>query len=329
MRSTRILSLVGLLALMCPIGLGDAAIAQQAGYSGNAIPVEYSNVPDEERDEACSHGNADPAQVLYTEPADATGCPFVRNALDFGGQVDVDAIASCQDAYFNLLRNNSTQLVVSFNDDLPDPPGWAVYYETPAGMTGARWRQAALCRAGATDGSVEDVDGIELWGPVGGDDAVMYSLVGEPGGISVFGPGGVPYISRSQIHTAISSLGFQGEIENVDLDALMVKDVACDGEFGAGDEIMFSIRAAANWDGGEIVVYPFSAAPVFLSHGGHVWDTGHPVAIRFGCGTEEVDAIESWLVPGVPATSYRAMVIFALVLISAAAVLFGRRLRRA
>ena len=75
--------------------------------------------------------------------------------------------------------------------------------------------------------------------------------------------------------------------------------MVCDnggGLWNFGDTIVFGIRAAAGWHGGEIVVLPFGAAPAFLFHGGHLWDdvAGDEPNVHFGLpGFDEVDGIEA------------------------------------
>ena len=51
------------------------------------------------------------------------------------------------------------------------------------------------------------------------------------------------------------------------------------------------LKRAWEWKeryGGEIIVLRYGRAPVFLNHGGHVWNTAFNVAGAFGAGTEDV-----------------------------------------
>lgn len=310
------------------------------------VPVEYSNLFDE-RAIGCLHDGLEPQQVLYTEPLDGVGCPFVINGYDYTVPglelVEVDALANCQDKYFHPVASNLADLLLSFNDDLPDPPGTAVYYEKSGGAIGDLWSQMNLCNAdGEVDGSVEDVDGLELWGNLGENDANMFSLDGEPGGVSVWsylgGPPIVkPYIWQTTLWGAVVSLGFEGNPTDVDVDAMMIFDETCDTTFaGDGDMIIFSIKAAANWDGGEIVVFRASGPAIFLNHGGHLWDTGHDIAGIFLVGTDEVDAIEGAanvdilpMAGDIPTVSDWGIIILVLLLVSFGAILIARRRFRA
>ncbi len=326
--------------------------AQQEVVGGTRVPVEYSNLPDEMA-AGCIQDGADPHQVLYTEPIDGPGCPYILDTFDFNVTehlaADVDALANCQDAYFAELiawPSSVVDLLISFEGD-PPVPGSAVYYEMRGGAVGRLWSQVSLCNAGGgVDGSVEDVDGLELWGELDIDDANMFSLVGDPGGISVWSflgdpPLPVPYISRATIFAAVQSLGFTGVEAQVDVDAIMVWNEHCDGEWGVAgaDTIVFSIRAAANWDGGEIVelrnlgVGPNEA--FFLDHGGHLWDTAFSVAAAFGVTTEEVDGIEAAFVEAlpregdIPTVSDWGLIILMLMLLTAGALYIVRRSRLA
>jgi hypothetical protein len=280
---------------------GDVGAAQAR------LPVEYSNMLDEQALATFVHGGLDPQQVLYTEPLDAAGAPHIINTSDFNvtghEDIDVDALATHDDAYFQCVTGNACDLFASFGGDLPNPPGWAAYYERPNGVVSGLWRQMDLCNAGGgVDGSVEDVDALELYGPLDVGDTDKFSLVGDPAGVSVWSAAGAvpgPYIPHALVFGAVSFLGYIGDSAAVDLDALMV-DADEDSLWEPGETILFSIRAAGNWDGGEIVVMPFAGAPWFLVHGGHVWNTAFGVAATFNVGTEEVDGLEAGNAKNVP-----------------------------
>ena len=95
--------------------------------------------------------------------------------------------------------------------------------------------------------------------------------------------------------SAVTTLGYSGAAADVDLDALMVRNVGSGVEFDLGDEILFSIRATpvGGFDGGEIIRLPAVGAPSFLVHGGHTWDTAFDVATAFDADSEDVDALEA------------------------------------
>jgi MYXO-CTERM domain-containing protein len=162
----------------------------------------------------------------------------------------------------------------------------------------------------------DDIDGLEVWGPEPGPvppggtasplgDSDKYSLdvdtlsAGLPGGaVSVWSLSGSPYILHSTIVAAVTTL--LGDIPtpvdaNINLDALMVRDVAGDiDDFGrapdgALDEIIFSIRQIPNpadatgyyATGSELFVLTAAGGPAsvsFLHHGGHLWDKAYALA---------------------------------------------------
>jgi hypothetical protein len=158
---------------------------------------------------------------------------------------------------------------------------------------------------------------MEVWGPFylfddpgyEPDDAEYYSLFGDPipdGGVppvrySVFTIAHpdtphtqIPYVPHSDIVAAVTNpvltipeedcYAYDGDTLLIDLDALMVFEeggINGDHVWNAGDTIIFSIRKAGNWDGGEIVVLPFGGPPSYLFHGGHLWCTAFDVATAF------------------------------------------------
>jgi len=310
---------------------GQQGVQPQGNVAaGGVVPVEYSNNLDEMAvPGGGAHGVLDPLQVLYTEPLDgppADGRPM--DIMDFLGPAgEIDALANNGDFLFFGVVFNVADLLVSVGGD-PPLPGNAVHFEAPGGAFGLLWSQANLSNPDPA-GDVEDVDGLELWGPVGGWDANMFSLSGDAvTGTSVYfsplGGVGAPYVPQAVIAAAVANPAlapnpYAGAAGLVDLDGLMVFDLGgwFDGVWNEGDWIIFSIRPAANWNGGEIVVLPFVGPPAYLTHGGHPWNTAWAADNLGGlAGTINVDGIEaypsdekSWLsgaccepadLPGVP-----------------------------
>jgi hypothetical protein len=324
-------------------------------------PVEYSNF----RDRQAIPGGDDidglmPEQGLCSWPVpDPPGNGYPANAIyyfDAGTPVDsVDAEANVWDLFFEEVKSDKVDLLLSF---LGDPlfmgvgPQRAVYREGP-GPGGQRvpfWDQSDL-NFGNGPGELEDLDALQIWG---GDCyyANCYSKQGDPavGGIkySVYiwwNPGGGPaghliaYVRHSNIVSAIRSAAldtltnqghYTGDSLLVDLDGLMVKNTNVDSIWNAGDTIIFSIRAAGNWDGGEIVVLPFGGPPSYLFHGGHRWNTAFNVQATFQVNTEEVDAIEAywsgpyyWETPTL--TQWGLIILVALLIASTIFILIKRR----
>lgn len=141
----------------------------------------------------------------------------------------------------------------------------------------------------------DDVDGVEVWGPEPPlADADKYSLSPDVfSGTSVWNGSGTPYIPQAAIAGAvISLLGPDTDPDLIDLDALMVQDIAGDpdlfddGIVGPGDEIIFSIKQIPSAGdptgyyatGSELFVLPAFGPASFLSHGGHLWDKGYALS---------------------------------------------------
>lgn len=138
-----------------------------------------------------------------------------------------------------------------------------------------------------------------------------------------------PFIPHAEIVAAVETLflgdglHFDPETRDlIDVDGTMVQDVGDTGPtapafWGPGDELLFTIDPLSGGmivddtgaplgpapiiDGGEIM-HLVKTAPgsgpgtftiAFLSHGGHLWDTGFAVAGTFGYLYEDVDALEA------------------------------------
>ena len=331
-----IVAIIALVGFVVTLDYGEVW-AQQQGPSEpfdstkGCIPVEFSTDPDVD-----TSGNPDPQQVLYSRWG------LVYNAFDFGDGDDVDALANGKDALFQDLIQNRAKLLVSFQND----PGWrnpppdyiAIFMEFTWGYVVPLCAQRHIDINGVhlpNDGTRE-LDGLEAWGQPTDFDADHYSLIGDPGNpkVSVFYYDPIttistPYVYHSVIVAAVVALGYEGPEELVDLDALMVWDEPPVSTWSAGDEIIFSIRAAGNWDGGEIVHMSYSKGAQFLNHGKHLWNTDFTVAYHFQLNppTEEVDAIEAypqrWRVPAL--THWGLIILVALLIASTVFVMLKRR----
>jgi hypothetical protein len=334
------LMLVALAALMVFVGAHSSDIWAQAETGEQEAPrldakhpvaVEFST---SSNDVDCVHA-LDPLQVLHTQPPVNYGNGTVSNTFDYGLSGEVDALANVGDALFGSVINNVVTLLVSFEGD---PGGNPVWYETPQGPVGVQWTNNNLDNAGVVlDGTLE-LDGLEVWGPPENDDANFYSMVGEPGGVSVYSYTGTsqPYINQTVIQAACVSLGYNGSVD-VDLDALMVWDYGSypdrwDRVWADGDKIIFSIRdtqnGGGNWDGGEIVVLPFGGPAAFLNHAGRTWNTAYDVSGIFGVATEEVDAIEAYWPPPdqtIPSLSEWGLIVLVVLLTTCAVFIMCRR----
>jgi hypothetical protein len=273
-------------------------LATFAAHGGPlAVPgKEYSDNLDKNADNA-----GDPLQVLWWD-----GAGNVADTFDYGDTGEVDALANLGDAYFNAVINNTVPLLFSVDDpDDAGPLGASapyIYSEDTGGAFGV-WATPAQINSNG----VNDVDGLEIWGPPTTDDANRYSLDGEPGGASVFAynsstGASTTYITQAQIANAIGLAAYE---DDIDLDAMMTLDLFGEHDsFDPGDMIMFSIDPidldgggitpnANDIDGGEIWVWTNGGSAGFLFHGGHWWDTAFPVADTFGLDSENINALEA------------------------------------
>ena len=253
---------------------------------------EYSNKFDEEY----TGTFLDPLQNISFE-----GDGQVGDAFDYSGSGldefhQIDALASSQDSYFKGLVADQAPMVLSFAS--PDAQ--------EAGQIKSQMAQEDIVTTWATPTMVnatappEDVDALELWGSDAVETANMFSLADDLMGVAIYkydsdSHTSTSYITSNQLKAAL------GVTAHVDLDAMMVYDLADDGVFASGDSIIFSIKASGDFDGGEIWVWNFDDGTAdFLTHGGVTWNTAYDVSSAFSVGTEEVNALEALLATILP-----------------------------
>jgi hypothetical protein len=274
---------------------------------GTGIPIEYS---DEFDDRAIAGGGDhdvnDPGQVLMSHlpivplqprdatdffPADESGTPVL---------LQVDALAHDYDAFVGELPSQLTDLVVSLDLD-EGVDGVAAYYQRPNGDRDVALRHSDLNQDIGPQGGpdVDDVDALNLWGAEGVADSTFFSAENDFDNVhSVFHFDlGVPvgFVSQATIVSIVETLGYVGDTTAVDVDALMFKNTGDIQFFDTGDAMIFSIRAAGNFDGGEIITWENGKSPVFLVHAGVKFDTAHDVSASFGLANnvQEIDALEA------------------------------------
>jgi hypothetical protein len=283
---------------ICCLGLlmatvADAGQCEPTAGANVLVPVtqapgkSYSDLPD-----VNAAGTVDLLQNIWF---DGTGS--AQDALDYSGSDaqflpsdEVDALANSQDAYFWDLANDLVPMLVSCAGR-PD----INYQMAGADITGV-WAMPAQINSTSTP---MDVDGLEVWAgtcaaepPPLAHDTNMFSLVGDPHGWSVYryNPAtqtSTGYVASAQIDAAIALGGMP------DLDALMVWDSEDNGVWDFGDSLIFSIRPAGQFDGGEVWLWRYGQWASFITHGGERWDTAHPVGLHFGHGFENVNALEA------------------------------------
>jgi hypothetical protein len=295
-------------------------LATFAAYAGPYVPVpdpvrpipgcvlpppdrvpgkEYSNHSD--RAGFPTHA-PDPEQVIMWDGTGGTADTFdytgSRAAAGDSADREVDGLANLGDALFDAVIQDKSFLLFSTDDD-PN-----IYYEAPHCCLGSGvWATPPQI----DQLSPNDVDGLEVWGPEGADDANRYSLEDDPlanaGRVSVWaynsaGANSTPYILASEIADAI---GRPDLADTIDLDAMMTLDsFGSSGAFDIGDKIMFSIDPIDVFDGGEIWVWdgnPGIGTAQYLHHGCHEWNTAFDVQGTFGTASENINALEAASTP--------------------------------
>ncbi len=271
---------------------------------------------------------------------------------DIGGEggspFQVDALANIRDIYFLDLDGTRTSvykdgdlnpykdtvsLMVSFQDTaVVDEYEKNIYASRSAFRDGSTslWAEWDT-NINATAGALDDVDGLEFYGPDQTDDANMYSREDDPipDGETVrfsvfrFKPDelnpqtetfgvSVPYLATEVLLNAVidddlnhPDWGGEHNSADFDVDAMMIWDVANDDVFNEGDMILFSVRPIVDlFDGGEIWLYKFdNAAATFLVHGEmgdggdpRIWNTAHEVSQHFfgdDSHSENINALEA------------------------------------
>jgi hypothetical protein len=330
---------------------------------------EYSNDVDKN-----GIGTPNPGQTVHWQGDGAT----VWDSFDYhvagagvgNGPIpfETDALANIRDKYFLDLDGtrpevlnpedqhyyrDTVSLAVSLQKTGSFTDGYQNnVYASRSAMRGGGAEPWALWQANINKkaGALDDLDGLEMFGPGEVDDANMYSRTGDAdpdglGRVSVFrfhpdqtGVSGlsVPYLRTATLLNAVikddgarPNWSLYGNGAGFDLDGLMVWDVADDDEFGPGDKVLFSIRPIDNlFDGGEIWLYEYNNLGIpatFLVQGlnganPRVWNTANQVSMHFfgdNLHGENIDALEA--VAPEPST------LVLLAVAGLAGVLFGRR----
>ncbi len=260
---------------------------------------EYSDDNDQ-NDNQSPPDTLDPGQILKwnglggredTTDFTDTWSPLSGDSLP--NPFQVDALANVTDTLFGAVIANEAALLWSVEENNPGVPNDGddsenIYVEDITGGVGVwAWGndQADLTPGDistAPDNDVNDVDGLEIWGPINpsapleermnapdgvgteDDDANRYSLeedtvIDSLSGrfVSVFTSGGNPYVYRDEIAAAIDPLftAFSIGVDDIDLDAMMIADVAgTKDSFDIGDWIMFSVSPIDGNNDGDFTI---------------------------------------------------------------------------
>ena len=208
-----------------------ALLFAASSQSGVKTCHEYTNLLDEQAvGGGGAHNGLMPGMILYTDPPDLAGAPNPFSVRQLNTTNEVDAIANYGDAYFPQVVANRADLYVSFLGD-EGVLERAVYYETPAGIRGLQWTQTNFCNPNA--GDLEDLDGLEIWGPYSASDVNRYSVTNDwaTGGTSMYNyVGGGPdtqYISQATVvawvtNASLAPEQYTGLADDVDIDGVPI-----------------------------------------------------------------------------------------------------------
>lgn len=314
-RKTTVLSLVcSAMAFAAPAVLANAPLNTTPGIGfvgpGVVPGKEYSTRLDSG---VLPLGGTVPAGMLVPAPMQTLhwtgGDPgVVDDGLNYGITAlpgtrppgnEVDAMANRADHLFtgpDKVSDDKFHLLYNVGNES------LVRWEAPKVMASDVWAKPHT--APTPNGAVLGVDALEVWGGEhGGLDADRYSLLGDPGGVSVFKMDGTTFLTQAAIAGAI---GLPTQYySQLDVDALMVGD--------ADRFVLFSIAPIAAFDGGEIWVWDLAKpAATFMTHGGHVWDTAFDVMGTYHLASEDVTVLEAVDVSLVPEAHTYAMMLAGL-----------------
>lgn len=271
------------------LAVGLLAVSAAFAQAPALVPgKEYADVPNKN-----AANVATPGQSLLWDGTGAVIDGFNYSPAGASPR-EVDALAHQNDALFNSVIRDLSAMLITFGGNNN------VFFENPGGAVGI-WATAAMINAGG----VNEIDGLEVWGPEGVVDGDRYSELGDPSGCAVLRVAGVCMATVADIASSIDV-----DVLSFDLDGLMTweantgvdldpTDPLFNSHGGKAPSILFSIRPAATraglmYDGGEIWTYDLvTKTSAFLTHGGHVWNTAFNVMGTFGVTSENVIGIEA------------------------------------
>jgi hypothetical protein len=287
----------------------EAARAQElkaniGGGTGKNIPKvtapkskEYSDSPDTKgpgQQQKSAPSSDDSDQVLRWD-----GAGNVFDAYDFAEtraeglplEAEVDALANVQDSLFFDVTNNQAAALFSIA-----PSEGSGHFDSQVEIWAERPSSEIEPWAYKTQinkHGVNNLDALEIWGAPGLEDANLYSLANDPFGIAVWAyepesNASLHYIWGDEIQSALMGADLMPALPGnamdigLDVDALMVYDMAQNNIWEPGDWILFSLeqlwisldsQITELFAGDEIFVWQNGGSIDFLDHGGHLWDS--------------------------------------------------------
>jgi hypothetical protein len=269
--------------------------------------VSFGNLTAQEGDRDQSFASS-PGQAVFFDGVNKLPQSGLRNS-HFYGNLQVDAISNKADVLFYDIRNNTTNLLFSVQNDrwgnaifAEHPNGKISLWSDTKGVVGNFFSSFGPLLVNANSSLIIDsnpsypvtstnhlidVDGLEVWGPEptslglnsGTDDANYDANVFSPEGDGPFSVKCVNPLDNCRLYSQAdiaNAIGRPDLAASIDIDGLMTHiSSAVDPQGKNYLEMHFSIRPIDGFDGAEIWTWdgqPGNPATA-LMHGGHLWDT--------------------------------------------------------
>ena len=271
--------------------------------------VSFGNLTAQEGDRDQLFASS-PGQAVFFDGVNILPQSGLRNS-QFYGNLQVDALSNTGDALFYAIRNNTTNLLFSVQNDrwgnaifAEHPNGGISLWSNTNGVVGNFFSPpmfGSLVVNGnpssvidpnpsyplTSTGHLIDVDGLEVWGSEpsalglnsGTDDPNYDANIFSPEGDGPFSVSCVDLLSNCHTYTQLeiaNAIGRADLASLIDVDGLMTylsSDVDTQGKNFL--EMHFSIRPIDVFDGAEI--WTWNGQPGTLAtplmHGGHLWNT--------------------------------------------------------
>jgi len=269
--------------------------------------VSFGNLTAQEGDRDQLFANS-PGQAVFFDGVNKLPQSGLRNSHLYAG-FQVDAISNISDVLFSNIRNNTTNLLFSVQNDrwgnaifAEHPNGDISLWSTTKGVVGNFFSSFGPLLVNGNSSAVIDsnpsypvtssnhlidVDGLEVWGPEptslglnsGTDDTNYDANVFSPEGDGPFSVKCVDALANCRLYTQVdiaNAIGRSDLASSIDVDGLMTAiSSAVDPQGKNYLEMHFSIRPIDVFDGAEI--WTWNGQPGTLAtplmHGGHLWNT--------------------------------------------------------